>query len=94
MQQIPLLGLGQAAGVGGQEDVGGAVGGLALEALQQGVGLGADQIDDDPGLGGEGVEQRFDENFLARRIDIDLGAGGDGLGRRSDPERQQQGRRN
>ncbi|WP_363170022.1 hypothetical protein [uncultured Lamprocystis sp.] len=45
--------------------------------MEQRILLAGDQIDRNPGLGGEAIQQRFDQLLFARRVDVDF-IGGDG----------------
>jgi hypothetical protein len=74
LQDAGLLRGGQAAGIGGQQQISRGVGAFALQALQQRFLLAGHQIDFDAGLLGEIIQQRLDQVFLARRVDIDFAA--------------------
>ena len=67
----------QVAVVDGHDQVGRRVLALRLDALGD-AALDEDGIDGDPRLGGERVEERLDQAWLARRVDVDLA----GLGER------------
>ena len=49
-------------------------------------GIAGDEADGDAGFFGEGVEERRDQRFLARRIDVDFGRGGGGSGKRGEQD--------
>ena len=64
------MGLGQAGGVDGEEDIGRAVGAFVLQAFEQLVFLALDAIDLDPGLLGEVAVQRFVGLIVAGRVEV------------------------
>jgi hypothetical protein len=74
----------EVARIHGDQQIGRTVTAFATEALQQLLGLAGEQIDPNPGLLGEAVEQWFDQFFLAGRVEVDLtlGSGGGRAGQR------------
>ncbi|MNQ93019.1 hypothetical protein D3C85_1084630 [compost metagenome] len=72
LQNTHLLGLPQVTGIDGQQQVGGGILALGLDALHQGRFLVGDELDLHAGLGGIGVEYRLDQLVDPRGIDHHL----------------------
>ncbi|MNF46255.1 hypothetical protein D3C84_274100 [compost metagenome] len=72
LQDAHLLGLPEVAGIDGQQQVGGGVLALGLDALHQGRFLVGDELDLHAGLGGVGIEYRLDQLVDPRGIDHHL----------------------
>jgi hypothetical protein len=71
LQEAHLAGPFDAAGVGGDQHVAGALVALGLEALDERIGLGIDAVDLDAGQIGEVAVQRLVGVVVARRIEIE-----------------------
>ena len=71
LREARILGLGQAAGIDGEEEIGRAVLALGRQPLVEARG-GVDHVGLDARLVGEGLEQRVDQLRLAIGVDVDL----------------------
>jgi len=70
----------QIAGIDGNQDVGGGVAAFEPQPLQQFVRAAGQQIDGDPRIAGEVVEQGLDQVLLTCGVQVDFAIGVDRRG--------------